>query len=428
MTYVRLRHIVQVNPQTPAFNELADEVEITFLPMEAVWPGGRVDISQQKSKSEVSNGYTRFQNGDVLVPKITPTFEAARSVLINGLHNGVGAGTTELHVLRPGREIDGRFLLYLTNTHDFLERGKSEMYGVAGQKRVPDTFIKDFCVKLPSLDSQRRIADFLDAETARIDQLIRLRRRQVDIVNERYHSAISELTTPGISSDLERHTVWPWLPARIPIVRLGHLAKIQTGVTVHGSREQVYGGKSYPYLRVANVQGEQLDLSDIKEIVLPASMALRSTLQPGDVVMTEANGNPDNLGRGAVWRGEVPKMLHQNHIFAIRADRQALLPEYLSALLASNHGRRYFRHTSTQVGIATTSSSKVLNFPIPKIDIDQQREVVKRYHAERTRTQRTTEALEQQLKLLEERRRALITAAVTGQFDVSTASGRGVTE
>ncbi|MFD6803714.1 hypothetical protein ACFWCQ_35605, partial [Streptomyces cyaneofuscatus] len=148
----------------------------------------------------------------------------------------------------------------------------------------------------------------------------------------------------------------------------------------------------------------------------------------GDVVMTEANGNPDNLGRGAVWSGTVANMVHQNHVFAIRVDQNKMIPEYLSALLASNHGRRYFRFTSNQVGIATTSSSKVLAFPVPLLDLARQAAVVAEYRKLRSTITRTRAALTRQTGVLAERRQALITAAVTGQFDVSTASGRNVTD
>lgn len=288
--------------------------------------------------------------------------------------------------------------------------------------------IKKFPIPRPPLEEQRRIADFLDAETARIDQLVQLRRKQVSILEERYVTAISELTTPGISAAGTRSPAWPWLPEELATARLGYLARVQSGITVHGARAKDPEDAVFPYLRVANVQGERVDLTEIKEITIPRYMAMRSMLQPGDVVMTEANGNPDNLGRGAVWRGEVANMVHQNHVFAIRVDRSKLIPEYLSALLATSHGRRYFRFTSTQVGIATTSSSKVLDFPVPVRTTSQQTSVVQEYEALRSATDRARSALTRQLGLLAERRQALITAAVTGQFDVSTASGRNVTE
>ncbi|MFF9092218.1 restriction endonuclease subunit S [Streptomyces sp. NPDC014802] len=316
-----------------------------------------------------------------------------------------------------------RFWLYALGTIDLGEiaAGGALPYVNEGQ-------VRDLRIPFPSVEQQRRIADFLDAETTRIDRLTQLRRTQVATLEERYITAISELTTPGISTAHTRNAAWPWLPEELATARLGYLARVQSGVTVHGARAEDPEDAVFPYLRVANVQGERVDLTEIKEITIPRPMAMRSMLQPGDVVMTEANGNPDNLGRGAVWHGQVANMVHQNHVFAIRVDRERLVPEYLSALLAASHGRRYFRFTATQVGIATTSSSKVLDFPVPVRTISHQAAVVGEYEALRSAAERTRSALTRQLGLLAERRQALVTAAVTGQFDVSTASGRNVTE
>lgn len=291
---------------------------------------------------------------------------------------------------------------------------------------MPD--IEALRIPLPPVAEQRRIADFLDSTTSRIDRLTHLRKKQYSTLDERYSAAVSELTTPGAGYIADPSGTWPWLPDSMTIARLGYMARVQSGVTVHSTRDQTIGDAEFPYLRVANVQGEWLDLSEIKTIVVPIDMAKRSTLRPGDVVMTEANGNPDNLGRGAVWDGTISNMLHQNHVFCIRVDHRKLNPAYLSALLASTHGRRYFRFTSNQVGIATTSSSKVLDFPVPVLSLDQQRSVVDEYEKMRSLVTQARSALTRQMDLLAERRQALITAAVTGQFDVSTASGRNVSD
>jgi type I restriction enzyme S subunit len=97
-----------------------------------------LDIARLCPKSEVATGYTRFLEGDVLIPKITPTFEADRSVIAVGLKDGVGAGTTELHIIRPGTETDRRYIKYLVSSRSFLLGGEAEMFGVAGQKGATD--------------------------------------------------------------------------------------------------------------------------------------------------------------------------------------------------------------------------------------------------------------------------------------------------
>ncbi|MER7132098.1 restriction endonuclease subunit S [Streptosporangium saharense] len=287
---------------------------------------------------------------------------------------------------------------------------------------MPD--IEQLRIPLPSIEVQRRIVEFLDVETKKIDQLTTLRRRQIDLIKERYLTEISNCVIPGIFADGERSDSWPWLPRDLETIRLGYLSRIQGGVTVDASRRKSESDVEVPYLRVANVQGEEIDLSEIRTLVIPKILADRSILRKGDVVMTEANGNPDNLGRGAVWDGSISGMVHQNHIFSIRTNGNKLLPEYLSFLLASVHGRRYFRFTSNQVGIATTSSNKVLSMPIPVLGIADQLKIVKVCASARRASDRAVRSLRSQLALLLERRQALITAAITGRVDVGVSKGR----
>lgn len=428
MREVRLRYVAQINPPTLAFSRLADDDELTFLPMESVWPGKWQQLSQVRKKADVAVGYTRFQDGDILVPKITPTFEASRSILVSGLLGGVGAGTTELHVVRPGPEIERRYLLYIFHTHPFLKNGEAEMYGVAGQQRVPDEFLRDSRVLIPSVSEQRRIADFLDAETARIDVLVRHRNRQLQLLQERALAYLSERLFPGILSDPLNEYPWTWLPKiqkDRPLVRLGYVCRIQGGVTVDSSRQLDGDVVTRPYLRVANVQDGRIDLSSVTEITVPRAVAARSTLRPGDVLMTEG-GDIDKLGRGTVWHGELPGALHQNHVFALRPNTDRLDAEYLALLTRSLHGRCYFESTGVRsTNLASTSSSKVLAFPIPLPLLEQQRQVVAEIHRALDEMERAKSVLQRQIEVLVERRQALITAAVTGQFDVTTAGRAG---
>lgn len=423
---IRLRHLAQINPSTPGFDKLNPNDNVTFLPMESVWPGDKLDKSQLRPKAAVSTGYTRFQDHDVLVPKITPTFEARRAVLIDDLHNGAGAGTTELHVLRAGPHLDSRYLFYLVNTHGFLNYGEAEMLGVAGQQRVPDDFLRNLPVNLPPLDEQRRIADFLDAETARIDRIVTARRRQTEKLTEKVSATISDTLAPGcLDSALGE---WPWLwlpelPESWPLVRLGYVARLQNGLTVDSMRNLDRAVTTRPYLRAANVQSGYLALESITEITVPVSVAARSELRTGDVLMTEG-GDLDKLGRGTVWYGQLDGCLHQNHVFAVRPDPKRLAPEYLALATRSLHGRSYFESTGVKTtNLASTTSNKILSFPIPLPSIDQQHRIAHYLKKQIANIERVQAAIIRQVDLLEERRQSLITSAVTGELDVTTSGG-----
>jgi len=130
-----------------------------------------------------------------------------------------------------------------------------------------------------------------------------------------------------------------------------------------------------PYLRVANVQDGHLDLDVIKTVAVSHEDVARFSLQPGDVLFTEG-GDFDKLGRGTVWRGEIPNCLHQNHVFAVRPSPSKLLPEFLAALASSAHGRRYFQLSSKQsTNLASINSTQLKDFPVPLPSLDLQRKI-----------------------------------------------------
>lgn len=157
------------------------------------------------------------------------------------------------------------------------------------------------------------------------------------------------------------------------LVPLSEVATVQTGLAmgkaVNGEALEL------PYLRVANVQDGHLDLEVIKTVTVSTSDVDRFSLQPGDVLFTEG-GDFDKLGRGTVWRGEIPNCLHQNHVFAVRPSPSKLLPEFLAALASSAHGRRYFQLSSKQsTNLASINSTQLKEFPVPLPPLDLQREI-----------------------------------------------------
>ncbi|MGW6937688.1 restriction endonuclease subunit S [Streptomyces xanthophaeus] len=407
MTTIRLRHLVQVNPLTRAFDRLSDDDELTFLPMEAVWPGSRLDVSQRRHKASVAMGYTRFQDGDVLVPKITPTFEAGRAVLIGGLLGGVGAGTTELHVLRPGPRIDPRFLLYVVNTHSFLKLGAAEMYGVAGQQRVPDNFLRDLPVQLPALEEQRRIAEFLDAETARIDLLLQLRRRQIELVKERSGSALDAAFCGS---------------AHAP-TRLKYLLAVKSR---YGVLVPQFVDEGVRFIRVndlLDLPGRAASLAKI-----PAELSAqyaRTVTKPGDVLLSVVG----TMGRSAVVPEELAGANVARAVASLRP--RSGVPSWLIAtwLTTPDFLRQANDVTGSDTAQPTLGMEDLGNFqlswPTDKRGLDALAQAVGRIEQHRNAI---TQLLRRQTALLAERRQALITAAVTGQFDVSNASGRNVTE
>lgn len=262
----------------------------------------------------------------------------------------------------------------------------------------------------------------IDKEMRDLEAKIQTLLSQLSTMDECTFNEISETLVPGSLSQPPTKAPWSWLP-ELPdtfrLVRLGYVARLQNGLTVDAKRDITGDVVTRPYLRVANVQAGRLALDSVTEITVPRSVARRSTLRAGDVLMTEG-GDLDKLGRGTVWRGELEGCLHQNHIFAIRPDERHLDGEYLAYVTQSLHGRCYFESTGTRTtNLASTNSSKIQGFPVPLPPIATQQALVRTLHASLDRQMKLRQEIERQLALLSERQQALSTAAVTGQLRVA---------
>ncbi len=138
---IRLGDVVTVNPGRP---KRPPDGKVSFLPMAAVSESGELSIGPACNYEDVSSGHPGFSDGDLLVAKITPSFENGKGALVAGLTNGVGFGSTEFHVLRPTGHVDPRLLAHVLQSHEFRTRGAAEMEGSAGQKRISSDFIRTF--------------------------------------------------------------------------------------------------------------------------------------------------------------------------------------------------------------------------------------------------------------------------------------------
>ena len=128
--------------------------------------------SEERTWSEIKKGFTHFADGDVVMAKITPCFENAKSAVMRNLVNGVGAGTTELHVFRRGTDLVlPEFVLLYVKTRGFITRGEPRMTGSAGQKRVPREYFATSPFPLPPLAEQKRIVAKVDELMALCDRL-----------------------------------------------------------------------------------------------------------------------------------------------------------------------------------------------------------------------------------------------------------------
>jgi type I restriction enzyme S subunit len=152
-------------------NEAPDTLKASFVPMLLIAAEyGVANQHEVRPWGEIKKGYTHFAEGDIGLAKITPCFENGKSTVFRNLTGGIGAGTTELHIVRPLFVDQDYILLFLKSPH-FIETGISKMTGTAGQKRVPTEYFAHSPFPLPPLAEQHRIVAKVDALMALCDRL-----------------------------------------------------------------------------------------------------------------------------------------------------------------------------------------------------------------------------------------------------------------
>jgi type I restriction enzyme S subunit len=131
---------------------------------------GRFSSSETRAWSAVTKGYTRFQENDVLVAKITPCMENGKACVARHLEGLVGAGSTEFHVLRPiTAKVEPEWVLRFVNQRCIRHEAKRHMSGAVGQQRVPASFYQDLQFPLPDLETQLELLERLEDHDVKID-------------------------------------------------------------------------------------------------------------------------------------------------------------------------------------------------------------------------------------------------------------------
>ena len=186
----KIKYLININPRYSG--KLADDELISFIPMECLTNGA---ISPKtKCLGEVKNSYNYFEEGDIIMAKVTPCFENGNIAVTKGLLQGIGFGTTEIFVLRCVN-INTQFFFYFLQNNTFKQLSTGSMYGTGGLKRISPEFIREYKIGNPSLSEQQEIASFLDAKCSAIDATIQIRELAIEKLTAYKQSLIYECVT-----------------------------------------------------------------------------------------------------------------------------------------------------------------------------------------------------------------------------------------
>ncbi|MBM4088709.1 MAG: hypothetical protein FJ276_04665 [Planctomycetes bacterium] len=426
-TMDRLDAVAFVNPKKLIPNAQPDE-RFNFVPMSVVTEEfGGIDVSALRPFSEVQNGYTQFQSGDIISAKITPCMENGKIAVVPELDNVCAYGSTEFHVLRPRPGISSKWIAYYLLQSRVRRDAKRNMTGSAGQLRVPKPWIEGIVIPVAPSPEQLRIVATIEQLFSDLDAgVAALKRAKTNL--KRYRAAVLKAAVEGKltaawrakhppkepASKLleriltERRTKWEqdqlaayeakgkqpptnWRdkykePAGPDTAGLPGLPEGWCWVTVEQITTLVTKGSSpnwqgfsyvddgVVFVRSQNVRWGALDLSDVAYLPVAFNDAHRnSVIRAGDVLLNLVGAS---IGRCSLATSEIDGGNLNQAVGIIRLVSPGFLNSLMIYFVLSPHIQEYIAKTKADVARANFNLDDVRPTPIPVPPVEEQRVIV----------------------------------------------------
>ncbi|EGF5310449.1 restriction endonuclease, partial [Escherichia coli] len=339
---VKLGDVCTINPRLP--KNANPEQEVTFLAMAAVSEKGEISSQETRILHETKKGFTYFERGDVLLAKITPCFENGKATLTNNLNTQIGFGSTEFHVLRAFPDlILPEFIFYLVWNERFRIAAAKEMTGSAGQKRVSTDYLKEYKFYLPSIFEQEKIVAALNKGYS----IHRKRQQAIKLADDFLRAKFLEM----FGDPIENPKGWNVKPLADQIVHANN------GIS-RRRKEDTNEGDIVLRLQDVHYSGIAFD-KELNRIKLVDKEKQIARVEHDDLLFIRVNGNPNYVGRTAVFKSYIEPVYHNDHLIRIKLDNE-YQSDFLCYLINSPFSRKLIaqqiktsagQHTISQDGI-----------------------------------------------------------------------------
>lgn len=409
-----LKYLALLNPKKSSYDGDVESL-CSFVPMEKL-KTGVVQLDEERRITDVIAGYTYFEDGDVLQAKVTPCFENKNVAIANGLKNGIGFGSSEINVLRPYKSFSAGYLYYRVQEDGYMNFCTASMIGAGGLKRVPTDVINNFMIAAPGFSEQTQIARFLDHETARIDALIEEQQRLIELLKEKRQAVISHAVTKGLDPTVPmKDSGVEWLgevPAHWEVWKLSHAFDgIGSGTTPPSTEHGWYEGGTIPWITTSELRENVITAT--KKNVTAEALEKFSALQmhpPGSLAIAMYGATIGRLGILGI-------SATTNQACCVLSSPRSLTPGFTFYWL-SGFKEIIISLYATGGGQPNINQDTVASLKVPAPGIEEQRGISDFLDQKAIEHDSLVKEAERVVAFLQERRSALISAAVTGMIDV----------
>ena len=362
---VKMKQVADFQPRCDVSGLSADS-EITYTPMECIRNG--YFVNNTALYGDLPPSLTPYNNGDIVFAKVTPCFENGNIAIMENLNSGFGLGSSELFVVRP-RAIGTRFLFYWLQNDAFIQQGRATMTGTGGLKRVSPYFVKNCPLPLPSDKEQQRIANFLDAECARIDAIIEQTRATVEEYKKLKQSIITQAVTKGIRPNRPmKDSGIEWIgeiPEEWEVKKLKYLASYNDETISEATSENF----EFDYIDISSVEFGKgiIELQHMKFRDAPSRA--RRVVKKDDIILSTVR---TYLKAVACIKDYCAPLIVSTGFIVLRALKDKVLPLYLYFAVISESFICKVEANSVGISYPAINAPDVVSFALPVPSLEEQ--------------------------------------------------------
>lgn len=385
-------------PKAEARSKISANELVSFVPMESLGIDQKILVpTQTRPLSEVAGSYTYFADGDVLLAKITPCFENGKLGIAADLVNGIGFGSSEYIVFRPDESVAKEWLYYFLSRESFRVEGAERMTGAVGHKRVAKDFIEAYPIPVPPLTEQRRIVALIDEAFDGISTARANAEQSLQNARSLFDSHLQSVFT--LRGD-------GWQEVKEPLSSLCELIVDCEHKTAPTQEE------GFPSIRTPNVGKGNLLLDGVYRVseATYTEWTRRGEPREGDLIFAR-EAPAGNVG---VVPPNLRVCLGQRTVL-IRPRRSVFVPEFLALLLLCPAMQKTLLGHSRGATVQHVNMKDIRALKVGAIpSISIQTEIVEKFAAVRSETQRLESIYQRKLAALDDLKRSLLHQAFTG--------------
>jgi len=398
--WVRIEKVAGIRGNSGVKKKLSQFGSIAFIPMELIPEKGTL-ANYEFRKPEDVKSYSYCEPGDILLAKITPSFENGKQGIVpENVPNGFALATTEVYPIyvRDTNLLDRMYLFYILKSKYARKTLEDQMLGTTGRQRVPKEAVLKLKIPLPPLEEQKRIVAKLDELSKRLEEAKHLAREAREEAERLMASALHEVFSKAEEKG------WEWRK----------LNEICEKITDRDHKTPRYTPQGIPVISPENFTPFGIDFESVKKYISEEDYKRelrRVDPKPGDILYSRIG----TIGEARLLK-EFPPFIPLHSLVLIRPNTQVVTSEYLLYVLNSQIVRVQAKEKTRSIGTPDLGIREIRRFRIPLPSLDEQKRIVAYLDAVSERAQKLVKLYEEREKELEQLFPAILDRAFRGEL------------